>query len=185
LFLAPFAAASLFGALFVMNGVEQIPAECVRDLGRGGKTVVLVGTDAGVMGAIAVADTVRAEARETVQALRSDGIKVVMLTGDNASAWAIAEELGVDKWQAELLPQQKVEQIMGDDLARLPYLFRLSKTARRVIRQNVWTSILIKLGLELGVFPALVSLAVAVLVGEMGTSLGIAGNTLRLSRVNP
>ena len=75
--------------------------------------------------------------------------------------------------------------LMGDDLAKLPYLFRLSKTARRVIRQNVWTSILIKLALALGVFPGLVSLAVAVLVGDMGTSLGVTGNALRLSRVKP
>ena len=209
------------------------PAACVDSLAREGKSVVLVGTDSEIIGAIAVADTVRATAVQTVQKLHSRGLKVVMLTGDNATtARAIARELQVDEWKAELLPQQKVEQIaalskrygkvamvgdgvndapalaiaavgiamgaigsdaaletadialMGDDLTKLPYLFQLSKTARRVIRQNVWTSILIKLGLALGVFPGLVSLAVAVLVGDMGTSLGVTGNALRLSRVD-
>jgi len=206
----------------------------VEALSQEGKSAVLVGTESEVVGAIAVADTVRATAKQAVQALRSRNIRVVMLTGDNpATARAIADELGVDEWQAELLPQQKVEAIdrltrhrgkvamvgdgvndapalaaasvgiamgamgsdaaletadvalMGDDLAKLPYLFRLSRDARRVIRQNVWTSILIKFSLALGVFPGVVKLATAVLIGDMGTSLGVTGNALRLSRVRP
>ena len=213
-----------------------IPApEAVGRLNREGKTTVLVGTDSELIGALAVADTVRQNAGETVRALHQSGIqRVVMLTGDNeATARAIAGELGVDEWQAGLLPEQKVEAVrelrrrygqtamvgdgvndapalaiasvgiamgaagtdtaletadvalMADDLSKLPYLFRLSRTSRRVIRQNVWTSILVKFLLAAGVFPGLVSLVAAVLAGDMGTSLGVTGNALRLARVRP
>jgi len=74
-----------------------------------GKTVVLVGTDR-LLGAIAVADTVRPEARAAVQAVRALGVqKVIMLTGDNArAAAAIGAAAGVDEVRAELLPEEKV-----------------------------------------------------------------------------
>lgn len=75
--------------------------------------------------------------------------------------------------------------LMADDLTKLPYLFRLTKKSRRVIRQNVWSSLTIKLCLAIGVIPGLVSLVVAVLAGDMGTSLGVTGNALRLARVKP
>ena len=209
--------------------------EAVVRLGREGKTTVLLGTKTEWIGALAVADTVRQNSAETVRALRKNGIqRIVMLTGDNpTTAKAIAEELDVDEWQADLLPEEKVEAIerlgrtygtvamvgdgvndapalasasvgiamgaagtdtalktadvalMADDLSRLPYLFQLSRASRNVIRQNVWASILLKLTLALGVFPGLVSLIVAVLVGDMGASLGVTGNALRLARVRP
>jgi len=73
--------------------------------------------------------------------------------------------------------------LMSDDLSKLPYLFRLSRSSSRVIKQNVWAAILIKLTLAVGVFPGLVSLVVAVLVGDLGTSLGVTTNAIRLARV--
>ncbi len=75
--------------------------------------------------------------------------------------------------------------LMGDDLSRLPYLYRLSRSGRGVIRQNIWASIGIKGALAVGVPLGLVSLVAAVLVGDMGTSLGVTGNSLRLSRLRP
>lgn len=74
--------------------------------------------------------------------------------------------------------------LMGDDLSRLPYLFTLSRRSRAVIRQNVWSSILIKFSLAAGVFPGVVSLAAAVLVGDLGTSLAVTANALRLARTH-
>lgn len=64
-----------------------------------------------VVGYIAVADTVRPEARATVEALRKQGIqRIVMLTGDNrAVANNIAQEVGIEEVYSELLPEQKVE----------------------------------------------------------------------------
>jgi len=74
--------------------------------------------------------------------------------------------------------------LMGDDLTKLPYLIELSRTARRVIRQNVGSAIAVKLALGLGVFPGWVTLVIAVLVGDMGMSLAVTGNALRLARVS-
>lgn len=73
--------------------------------------------------------------------------------------------------------------LMSDDLTKLPYLFRLSKLARRVIRQNVTASILLKMSLALGVFPGWVSLVTAVLVGDMGASIAVTANALRVARL--
>jgi Cd2+/Zn2+-exporting ATPase len=73
--------------------------------------------------------------------------------------------------------------LMADDLSKLPYLFDLSHQARHVIRQNIGFAILVKLLLAVGIVPGVVSLVVAVLVGDMGTTLGVTGNALRLARV--
>jgi Cd2+/Zn2+-exporting ATPase len=54
-----------------------------------------------------------------------------------------------------------------------------------VIRQNIWASLGVKFLLAIGVPIGLVSVAVAVVVGDMGMSLGVTGNALRLSRVSP
>jgi Cd2+/Zn2+-exporting ATPase len=157
-----------------------------------------------------------------------------MLTGDNeGTAQAIAEEVGVDEYRADLLPDEKVAAVetlqteygevamvgdgindapalatadvsvamgaagtdtaletadialMGDDIGKLPYLYRLSNTANGVIRQNIWTSLGVKALLALGVPLGLVSVAVAVVVGDMGMTLGVTGNAMRLAGIEP
>ena len=75
--------------------------------------------------------------------------------------------------------------LMGDDLGTVPYLHGLAGKARGVIRQNIWSSLGVKLLLAIGVPFGYVSVAVAVLVGDMGMSLGVTGNAMRLSRVRP
>ena len=75
--------------------------------------------------------------------------------------------------------------LMGDDLSRLPYLVRLARQSRRVIRQNIGAAILLKTVLAIGVPLGAVSLIVAVLVGDMGASLAVTANALRLARVSP
>ncbi len=73
--------------------------------------------------------------------------------------------------------------IMTEDLTSLPYLFRLSRKSGGVIRQNIAASIAIKFSLAAGVLPGWVSLITAVLIGDMGSSLAVTGNALRLARV--
>lgn len=82
-------------------------------LEAGGKTVIVIGNRRHVCGLIAVADTIRPEARKIVQQLHAAGIAhVVMLTGDNrATADAIAREIGIDETHAELLPDEKVKKV--------------------------------------------------------------------------
>ena len=200
-----------------------------------GRTVVLVGTGTELLGGIAIADEVRSTSRRAVERLHESGVdRVVMLTGDNkGTARAIAEQVGVDEYRAELLPDQKVEAIdelrdeygdvamvgdgvndapalatatvgiamgaagtdtaletadialMSDDLSKLPYLYELSNTAGNVIQENIWASLGAKALLAVGVPLGYVSVAVAVIVGDMGMSLGVTGNAMRLSRIVP
>jgi P-type Cu+ transporter len=77
-----------------------------------GKTTVVVVVDGEVAGVVAVADTVKPSAKPTVDALKRMGVQVVMLTGDNSrTAAAIARKIGIDKYLAEVLPQQKEEAV--------------------------------------------------------------------------
>ena len=78
-----------------------------------GRTAVLVAKDGEAVGVIAVADRAREAGRDTMDLLRRQGIEhLVLLTGDNeATARAIADELGVDEFHADLLPEEKVAAI--------------------------------------------------------------------------
>ncbi|TYP57837.1 Cd2+/Zn2+-exporting ATPase [Thermosediminibacter litoriperuensis] len=84
--------------------------EDVKRLQEEGKTAILVGTESGIIGIIAVADEIRESSKNTVASLKRAGIeRTVMLTGDNeATAKAVAARAGVDEFFAELLPQDKV-----------------------------------------------------------------------------
>lgn len=75
--------------------------------------------------------------------------------------------------------------LMGDDIGKLPYLYELSHQSNDVIRQNIVASLGVKALLAIGVPIGLVSVAVAVVVGYMGMSLGVTGNAMRLSRLTP
>jgi Cd2+/Zn2+-exporting ATPase len=74
--------------------------------------------------------------------------------------------------------------LMGDDLEKLPYLVRLSRRARRVIHQNIAAAIALKAVLAVGVPLGYVSLITAVLIGDMGVSLAVTANALRLGRID-
>ncbi|MBV0926069.1 cadmium-translocating P-type ATPase [Halomicroarcula limicola] len=102
-------------AICERNNCLDLLEDTVPDLQAEGKTVVLVGTEDELEGVIAVADEVRPEAKRAVARLKDLGVeRTVMLTGDNErTARAIAEEVGVDDYRAELLPDQKVEAIEG------------------------------------------------------------------------
>jgi Cu+-exporting ATPase len=77
-------------------------------LRKDGATVVLVAIDGQAAGAIAVADPIRATTPGALVALREAGIRVVMLTGDNATtAKAVAAKLGISEVEAEVLPEDK------------------------------------------------------------------------------
>jgi Cu+-exporting ATPase len=82
--------------------------EPMQRLEREGKTVMIVGINGKPAGIIAVADTLKPEAKEAVAALRAEAIEVVLLTGDNErTANAIARQLGIDRVIAEVLPGDK------------------------------------------------------------------------------
>ncbi|RLM54072.1 heavy metal translocating P-type ATPase [Halobellus sp. Atlit-31R] len=95
------------------NDCVDLLHDTVPELESEGKTVVLVGTADELEGVIAVADEIRPEAARAVARLRDLGVsRTVMLTGDNErTARAIAAEVGVDEYRAELLPDEKVTAI--------------------------------------------------------------------------
>jgi Cd2+/Zn2+-exporting ATPase len=75
--------------------------------------------------------------------------------------------------------------LLGDDLLKLPYLVRLSRRTTRVIRQNIAGSLGMKALLALGVPFGLVGVVEAIVIGDMGMSLGVTGNAMRLAGVAP
>jgi len=206
--------------------------EVLEKLENEGKTVVLIGNEKEVIGLIAVMDKIRDTTIETISELRERGIRTVMITGDNEiTARAIAERIGITEYQAELLPDDKVNVIkdlsrkyghvamvgdgvndapalasasvgiamgaigsdvslenadialMQDDLSKLPYLIELSKKTLEIVKENVVASILIKGSFAILTFPGIVTLWLAVAVGDMGLSLAVIFNAMRLSAV--
>ncbi len=90
-------------------GKLLIEAERLSTLG---KTPMFVAVDGRAAGIIAVADTVKEHSKEAVAGLRELGLEVVMLTGDNRrTAQAIADELGITRVLAEVLPQDKMDTV--------------------------------------------------------------------------
>ncbi len=241
-----FGASTGMGAQALLDGVvhavgrpEFLEVADGRDpppgLLNGTGTYVGVARDQELLGWIAFADPIRGGAAEAVRELRRLGVgPIVLLTGDRTeTAEAVGREIGVDSFQANLLPEEKVKAVkelerahgtvamvgdgvndapalaaatvgiamgaagsdtaleaadialMGDDLVRLGYLRHLSRRAGTVIRQNIATAILVKAVLALGVPLGMVSLITAVVVGDLGVSLLVTLNALRLARLRP
>lgn len=87
-------------------------AAAAADLEEQGRTAVFVGRDGHVVGVIAVADTVKDDAVDVVRQLHAMGLRVAMITGDNArTANAIANQVGIDQVLAEVLPEDKVTEV--------------------------------------------------------------------------
>ncbi len=100
------------GKEVLLGNRSLIKSELGKEWEEEGKTVMLVSVDGEVKGAIAVADTIREHARETIKNLKKMGLEIWMLTGDNKkTASAIGRELGIDKILAEVLPQDKEKEI--------------------------------------------------------------------------
>jgi Cu+-exporting ATPase len=87
-----------------------VPAERAEALRRDGQTVVFVAADGTPAGLLGVADPIKHGAKDAIDALHREGVTVVMLTGDNAvTAAAVARAVGIDRVEAEVLPDQKAE----------------------------------------------------------------------------
>ncbi|MFC5541790.1 heavy metal translocating P-type ATPase [Ureibacillus suwonensis] len=84
----------------------------VEQLEENGKTAMLASIDGEYAGMVAVSDTVKETSKRAIQRLKNMGIEVIMLTGDNErTAKAIGGEVGVNQVIAEVLPEQKAEEI--------------------------------------------------------------------------
>ena len=90
----------------------EVENERVNELADQGKTVVFILENDKVEGAIALADIIREESYTAIENLKEMGIKVMMLTGDaeNVASW-VADELGLDDYFAEVLPDEKADKV--------------------------------------------------------------------------
>lgn len=216
------------GKKSLFKGLD-FPREMLEELENEGKTTVLVGNEKEIIGILGLMDRVRDSSRNTVQYLKDNGIKTVMLTGDHEkTALAVASQLGLDEFHHDLLPEDKVKKIeemvsryghvamvgdgvndapalalanigiaMGaagsdvamesadiallhDDLSKLEYLVKLSRRTMRVVRQNVALSVLVKSSFALFAVLGFVTLWMAVGIGDMGLSLAVILNALRI-----
>ncbi|HVR79036.1 MAG TPA: heavy metal translocating P-type ATPase [Acidimicrobiia bacterium] len=87
-------------------------SEAMKRIEKAAKTAFLAGWEGEVRGVISVADTLKSTAKSAVADLRAMGVEVAMLTGDNQrTAAAIASEVGIDRVLAEVMPDQKVEEV--------------------------------------------------------------------------
>ena len=94
-------------------GGQGIDASSLRlqaeHLRKQGQTVVLAAVDGKAAGLLAVSDPIKPSTRDALKTLRQSGLRLVMLTGDNrATAEAIAKELGITEFEAEVLPENKL-----------------------------------------------------------------------------
>ncbi len=100
------------GNLKLFEELGIVPGELVAraDTLRGdGQTVMLLAIDGKAAGLLGVADPIKESTLEAIRALHKEGVQVIMLTGDNRiTAEAVARKLGIDRVEAEVLPEQKV-----------------------------------------------------------------------------
>ena len=220
------------GIKSLFRSYHEFPDEIIEKLQNEGKTVILVGNDGSVIGLIGLRDKIRELSRSTVQELHNNGIKTVMLTGDNnRTAKTVTENLGIQEYYAELLPEDKVIIIdellskygsvamvgdgindapalarsnvgiamgaagsdvaietadialMQDDITKINYLMDLSRKTMAIIKQNVSVALLIQISLSVLAVFGFVTLWMAVIFGDMGLTLAVILNSLRIGYV--
>lgn len=96
-------------AFLAEHGIDAGPLSSGAErLRLDGATAIFMGVDGRVAAALAIADPVKATTPEAITALKREGVRIVMLTGDNrTTAQAVAVRLGIDDVEAEVLPEQK------------------------------------------------------------------------------
>jgi Cd2+/Zn2+-exporting ATPase len=209
----------------------KFPNNLIEDFEIQGKTTIIISEEENIIGLIGLMDTIKDLSKITIKELNKRKIKTVMLTGDNGgTAKAVASELGIDEYYANLLPENKVKvvdelmakykhvvmvgdgvndapalvrsnvgvamgaagsdvaiesadiSLMHDDISKINYLIDLSKKTMDVVKENISISIIVKTSFAILAVFGLVTLWMAVAFGDMGLSLAVILNALRIGR---
>ncbi|WP_309087248.1 heavy metal translocating P-type ATPase [Phenylobacterium sp.] len=107
------------GRFLAEQGVDTTALDAEAEALRAdGATAIFMAVDGKAAGVFAIADPIKATTAEAIRALKADGLRLVMMTGDNrTTALAVARKLGIDEVEAEVLPQDKaavVEKLRGE-----------------------------------------------------------------------
>jgi len=148
------------------NGIQILPEQMRRisSLEEEGNTVIYVGAGRMLIGVIALADSIKPESKQAIVELKALGKQVAMITGDHgAVAQSVAEQLGIDKYFAKVLPEDKVNKVQ-----------ELQKGGQKVMM----------VGDGVNDAPALTQAEVGVAIGA-GTDVAIASSELVLVNSNP
>ena len=187
----------LLGAIAIADEPRREAAWAVSTLREAGVRVVMLtgdneGTARAVAGAVGIeeyrAGLLPEEKLAEIRRLEAESGHVAMVGDGVNDAPALATAtVGIAMGAAgtDTALETADVALMGDDLTRLPYLYRLSRASNGVIRQNVWSSLGVKALLALGAPFGVVTVIHAVVIGDMGMSLAVTGNAMRLSRVRP
>lgn len=187
----------VLGVIAVADRVRDTSRETVRQLKRTGieKTVMLTGDNNRTAAAIAkcvgidesFGELLPEEKLDRIEKLRSRYGQVAMVgDGINDAPALAAASLGIAMGGAGTDAALETADIvlMGDDLAKLPYVVRLSRAALRIIKQNIAFSLTVKLAAVLLVVPGWLTLWLAILA-DMGATIAVTLNGLRLLRKRP
>ncbi len=150
--------------------------DTAKQLASDGKTPLMVADDKHILGIIAVADTLKEESKQIVEGFKREGIKTVMLTGDNVTtAKAIGTKVGVDEVIAGVLPGQKAETIANLQVLECPVV-QEGKKIEPVKRQVV-----AMVGDGINDAPALAKADIGIAIGS-GTDVAIESADVVLVR---
>ncbi|MDR2966472.1 MAG: heavy metal translocating P-type ATPase [Methanobacteriaceae archaeon] len=194
-----------------------------------GKTNIIIGNNNSILGFISLTDKIRENGFETIEKLKKQSIKTVMLTGDNHdSAKMVFEKLGLDNYYPNLLPEDKVKRVenilneyqevamvgdgvndtpslaranvgiamgmngadvavetgdivlMQDDISLISFLISLAKKTMVIVKQNIVVTLSVKGLLAILGIIGYLTLWEAVLIGDMGLTLLVVANSLRI-----
>jgi Cd2+/Zn2+-exporting ATPase len=180
------------GLIAVMDKIRDTTVETIAELKKNGmKTEMITGDNRVAAKAIAkmigvdeyFANLLPEQKADIISKLSKQHMGVAMVGDGVNDAPALARaDVGIAMGAvgSDTSIQTADVALMQDDLSKLPYLVRLSKKAIGIVRRNIWASILIKGAFAILTFPGLITLWLAVAVGDMGLSLAVILNAMRL-----